>query len=747
MVAMTGTAAMATIVFTDLVGSTALRASLGEVRADELRRVHDALLGEQITDHGGRVVKGGGDGLLAAFESASAALSAAVAMQQAIAHHNRRADRIAEMSVRIGLSAGDVLWEDGDCYGTPVVEAARLETVATGGQILCSDLVRLMARGRGGHELVSIGELELKGLAEPLPAYEVQWEDAQSARSNPPLPPALTAAGAESFVGRAAELSAIGASLADIGRSAPTVVWLAGEPGIGKTRLASELASRLHRDGWAVLFGRCDEGLAVPYQPFAEALRHFVAHTDDRELGELLGDAAAELTHLCADLTRRLPSGSGPEGASSDQFRLFEAVRGWLASASVRQPILLVIDDAHWATNPTFLLLNYLARTLEHGRVAFVVTLRDTECPDELRAIIDESALRPGGLHQLLSGLAPAEVALLADASAGAGAGGHVNTDTGSLHARTAGNPLFVRALLTTGEEGATVQAAIRRRIARLSANVQESLRVGAVAGLEFDARVVGRACDLSLVALLDRLEEAGRAGLIREVGGHGFRFSHGLVRDALVEALGPTRRILAHRALAEAYEVLRADDQAALARHWSAAADDAHSTERAINALQRAGDAAEAASDHGSAALAYQRAVELLDQEPSERRAVVGLALAQARLNAGSYTTETEHLFLDSAEQAARLGLDEVQLDATLGAVLVGGHLGMPSATATDALQSLAEHPSEDRKLAARTRALWANRFNMMDDAPALRQAESAAGGSRRRQQMSGPFAGPTTP
>ncbi|MFN0026430.1 MAG: ATP-binding protein [Acidimicrobiales bacterium] len=632
--------------------------------------------------------------------------------------------------MRIGLSAGDVLWEEGDCYGTPVVEAARLEAAAEGGQILCSDLVRMMARGRGGHELTPIGALHLKGLPEPLAAFEVHWEDAAAAGANRPLPPALAAARTGSFVGRAEELRVAGAALADIDRPAPTVIWLAGEPGIGKTRLAAELAGRQHHNGWAVLFGRCDEGLAIPYQPFAEALRQFVAHTEDQELGELLGGAAVELAHLCPDLTRRLPSVAATAGASSDQFQLFEAVRGWLTSTSMRQPTLVVIDDAHWATKPSLLLLNYLARTVEQGRVAFVVTLRDTECPDELRAIIDESTLRPGGLHRVLRGLAPADVAVLADAHPNpdpdAPDGVHPGPDAAALHARTAGNPLFVRALLTTGEEGATVQAAIRRRIARLSATVQESLRVGALAGVEFDARVVGRACDLSPFELLDRLEEAERAGLIQEVGGHGFRFSHGLVRDALAEALGPTRRLLVHRSLAEAYEVLRADDPAALARHWSEAADDAESTERAISALQRAGDAAEAASDHGSAALAYHRAVDLLNGEPTERRAILGLALAKARLNGGSYATETEELFLDSAQRAARLGLDEMQLESTLGAVLVGGHLGMPSPSATGALRSLAEHPSEDRRLAARSRALWANRFDQMEERAALRQAEA---------------------
>lgn len=208
-----GSATTATIVFTDLVGSTALRAALGEERADELRRVHDALLTEKITSNGGRVVKGGGDGLLAAFESASAALTACVHIQQAVEAHNRRIDRLAELAVRIGVSAGDVSWEAGDCFGTPVVEAARLEAAACGGQILCSDLVRLLARGRGGHQLVFVGELDLKGLPEPVPAHEVLWQT--TSPEEVPLPPSLALSAAAAFLGRHEEVARAAAVIDD----------------------------------------------------------------------------------------------------------------------------------------------------------------------------------------------------------------------------------------------------------------------------------------------------------------------------------------------------------------------------------------------------------------------------------------------------------------------------------------------------------------------------------------------------
>lgn len=167
---MTGTL---TVVFTDLVGSTALRARLGERLADVVRRDHDHALADVVGRHRGRVVKATGDGILAAFDSASDAVAASAAMQQAI--YSLGWSRRLELAIRVGLSAGDVSWEDGDCFGLPVVEAARLEEAAEPGQILCADIVRVLARGRADVEFRAVGVLSLKGLDEPVVAAEIAW--------------------------------------------------------------------------------------------------------------------------------------------------------------------------------------------------------------------------------------------------------------------------------------------------------------------------------------------------------------------------------------------------------------------------------------------------------------------------------------------------------------------------------------------------------------------------------------------
>ena len=144
-----------------------------------LRRAHDRALVEAAQANGGTVVKGLGDGVLVMFAGAAEAVAAGVAMQRAV-DLLARSERLP-LAIRVGVSAGDVTLEDGDCFGTPVVEAARLCAAAEGGHVLVAEVVRVLARGRGGHEMTAIGELELKGLAEPVPTFDVAWEPAAGA--------------------------------------------------------------------------------------------------------------------------------------------------------------------------------------------------------------------------------------------------------------------------------------------------------------------------------------------------------------------------------------------------------------------------------------------------------------------------------------------------------------------------------------------------------------------------------------
>src|SRR5205085_4878520 len=221
----------AIVLFTDLVGSTELRSRLGEDAAEELRRHHDRLIVGAVEGNRGRLVKNLGDGVMATFTGASDALGAAVGIQQGLDRHNRSGSSDVPLEVRIGVSAGDVAFEEADCFGTPVIEAARLCAAAGGGKILVTEVVRLLAGTGGGHQFAPVGALDLKGLPAPVPAYEVTWEPLGGS----PLPmPALLTRPGRIFVGRDEQLEHLMRLWKEATASELRAALLAGEPAAGK---------------------------------------------------------------------------------------------------------------------------------------------------------------------------------------------------------------------------------------------------------------------------------------------------------------------------------------------------------------------------------------------------------------------------------------------------------------------------------------------------------------------------------
>ncbi len=498
----------------------------------------------------------------------------------------------------------------------PSAEAQELQ-----GRILRGQLV-----GRGSRGAVSSSSRA------PVPERTAEDVGTKRALAELPLPSELAVESLRSFVGRSTELQTAENLLNRAGQNRLAVLWLLGEPGIGKTRLAAEIARRVHAAGGVALFGRCNEDLAVPYQPFLEALQWYVAHVPDRELTDRLGYAPGELIRLVPEIGRRAPGLAAPQpgGAEIEQHRLFEAVRTWLATAGGDPPLVMVLDDVHWANRPTFALLRHVARSAEPSTALVVCTARNTP-PDSNEAVatlVDELVRRGTPTCCLeLSGLDAEAVRELVASVAGQGMDDdRLRSLATEVHSETAGNPLLVHSLLaglSADPESPpalerSLAEAVVRRVARIPGDVVGLLRTASVAGLDFDLRVVARATERGELAALEALETAGRAGLVEEKGANRYRFRHALVRSALREQLSQSRRVRVHLQVGEALETVHRDhldDHVnALAYHFSQAVP-AGGAPRAYRYTVLAAERATRFLSHDEAVEAYGHALELLDK------------------------------------------------------------------------------------------------------------------------------------
>lgn len=322
-----------TVLFTDMVGSTALATSLAPDAADEFRREHFSILRQAVAEAGGTEVKNLGDGLMVVFGSESSALSCSVGMQQGVERDNRARERT--VGLRVGLSIGDVSREDDDYFGEPVIEAARLCAASESGQILATDVVRAMAGRRNRHECRTLGDLTLKGLPDPVATVEVHWEPLGAAGSGViiPLPGRLAMRPAVGVVGREAELvSMLDAFKRVAGGDGRDVLLVSGEAGLGKTTLVAEAARVAFDNGACVLFGHCEEDLATPYQLFAEALGHYVTHAPEDQLIAHSAAHGSELARLVPALASRIRDLPPTKATDSDTER-YPALRGGRGAA------------------------------------------------------------------------------------------------------------------------------------------------------------------------------------------------------------------------------------------------------------------------------------------------------------------------------------------------------------------------------------------------------------------------------
>jgi class 3 adenylate cyclase len=691
------------LLFTDVVGSTALSQSLSPEAADAVRRDHYELLRRTLAHAGGTEVKNLGDGIMTVFSSASAALACGVAMQQAVERDNR--GREHSVGLRVGLGGGEVVHEDSDYFGDPVIEAARLCAACEPGQILAADVVRLMAGRRSRLDYRSLGELPLKGLRDPVATVEVVWEPvaATGGGSGVPLPRRLAARTATGVhvIGREPELSVLAEVAKRVAASdGREVVLVSGEAGQGKTTLVAQAARFAFDGGACVLFGHCEEDLATPYQLFAEAFGHYFVHADENRLRGLVDAHGSEWARLVPALGERMPDmpPSKATDPDSERYLLFAAAVGLLTAVSRHDPIVLVLDDLQWADSGSLALLRHLTAAEHVMRVLVLGTFRDSELAQspELRETLGTLRRHEGVSRIELGGLDISGVGSLLEAVSRQRLDAFGLGLAEAVHRETDGNPFFVTEMLRhLRDTGAIHQNAAGRwvasgtidrsalpesvreviggRVVRLGPDADRVLSTAAVIGRDFDLDVLERATRIPADALLDILEAATTASLVQEVDDvpGRYNFGHALFQHTLYENLGPTRRARTHEVVALALEDFCGDEPGTrvgeLARHWINATPPAN-LPRAIRYSHEAAAGALRSLAPVDALRHYTKSLELL-QAVSDPDPVlvldlaIGLGTAQRQTGDPSFRAT----LLDAATQAADMG----DVDRLVAAVL----------------------------------------------------------------------------
>ncbi len=421
------------------------------------------------------------------------------------------------------------------------------------------------------------------------------------------------------FVGRAAELAELRSALAEAAAGRPSLAFVAGESGVGKTRLVCELERAAQHDGRRVLSGECvdlGEG-ELPYAPLAAALRP-LARAADPVLAELPRGVREVLDTMLPGLAGPSSPRGATEEASGARSRLFEALLTLIDRLGEQRGLLLIIEDLHWADRSTRSFLTYLAASLVSERVLVLATYRADELHRRhpLRPVLAELERTAGARRIELLPFTQAELAeQLADILGGAADPALVER----LWRRSEGNALYAEELLAAGLDGRgalppTLREALMLRVDRLAPATQEVLRLLAVAG-RVDHAVVAAAAGLDAAALRDALRDGAAAQIVKVDAEGRYGLRHALLAEVIADDLLPGERAELHLDLARALEADAggAHRASAIARHYAEAGDQP----RALLSAIRAADAAEGVRAYGEAAALYERALELWDRVP----------------------------------------------------------------------------------------------------------------------------------
>jgi tetratricopeptide (TPR) repeat protein len=567
---------------------------------------------------------------------------------------------------------------------------------------------------------------------------------------------------AGTLVGRQRELGELTDSLAAVASGHGQLFLLEGEPGIGKTHLATALGEHARRTGFTVLWGRCwEDGGAPAFWPWTQILRDLVSHRLGQTSGDTHEPLLARVAAIVPELAAELGDADGDDRVVvTGRFALFDDVTTILRQAAASGPLLLLFDDLHAADLDSLRLLQFVARDLPRARIAIVATYR---ADDARRSGAGALLTRMGrdGRVLPLRGLTELEVGEFVERIAGEPARSAV---VRTVHRATKGNPLFVDSIthLLVAEHRLhdlgdsspdspgrlplplppNIREAIGMRLAALDEPTRDVLRVASVIGRSFTvatlATVLGGSPD-SLAESLDVAVANGALTLDSSLAGR-FTFDHMLVRDTLYGELPPRRRHELHGRIGTALEARYGNDAQShateLAYHYLLAADSPDAVLRAVQAATRAGHRAIALAAYDEAAELFTRALETLESssvsDPRHRCDVL-LALGAARIRGGD-TTAGRAVYLEVASIARLHHLPDQLAAAAIGYAGLTGYYfsGRRDDTLVGILEEALEAlPAGDSEIRARLLArlsvavYWSDidgrRFELSEEAVAM--------------------------
>ena len=677
-----------TIMMTDVVGSTALRRTRGDRDADDILGLQAAIVRDEVAAFGGWVRKSLGDGFLISFPSTVPAVRAAAGIQRALRENNTASPQRA-VTVRIGIHVGQVTEQDGDLLGQAVHAAARVMAEAVGGQILISDEVRKRAEPDLDWSFLDSGLFWLRGFPERWRLYEVAWSDAVVGARPSAMSERLTP-----FVERDAERASMRRLVEDALVGYGRLALVAGEPGVGKSRLVAEIGDEAQTRGMRVLAGHCVEmSGAPPYLPYVEMIEQAISNPrSPLALREALGDVAPEIARIAPALRRVFPNIPPPVELPAELARryLWNSLSEFIGRAAQGQPLLLVVEDLHWADESTVLLTEYLAPLLPEMPVLVLGTYRDAEVDlsQPLGRVIGNLGHR-GLLERIsLRRLSLDGVSGMLRALAGQPAPEEL---TQVIHRETEGNPFFVEEvylhLVESGvlldEHGRlrsdlrldevsvpeSIRLVVGERLDRLASSTYEVLVAAAVSGRVFTSEIVGEVAGTSDDALLEAFDEAERARLLARgrIPGE-LVFSHELIRQTVLSDLSAVKRQRLHLRIAKAISRLYSDDLESyagdLAYHLSHAGRSGDRASLVHYLMIAAGRAFDAAA-FDDAVGHYEHALSLISSADQLGRAQLLERLAMALRSVGRW---------DDALRTMNDALDRYE---TLGQVEAIGRLG----------------------------------------------------------------------